>query len=92
MALGLEVDRHFIERIGNVLICFDADLRFHRVVGQTRRHVDDLGNHGGTGNRNRHILQPGLGANDHVLECLRDRIDFGNVLSTTELGGIGCTA
>ena len=41
-----EIEADFLDRIRDVLVRLDLDLRFHVLFGEVRGHGDDLGDHG----------------------------------------------
>ncbi|MNE32434.1 hypothetical protein D3C80_1260460 [compost metagenome] len=77
--LHLEVDRHFLKRIGNVLIGFDLQLVLEVIIGKTGIHFDGLGDHRGASDSDRYGFHSGLGFGQQARKGLPDALKLGNV-------------
>ena len=77
--LNLKIQGHFIQRIRNVLICFEADLVFHLELVKATVHFDDLGDDRRTGHRDSSLFDAGAGLGRHPLEHFAHSFDVGDI-------------
>ena len=75
----LEIEADFLDRVRDVLIRLDLDLRFHVLVGQVGRHRHDLGDDGRAGDGRRGKLRLGAGTGQGAADGLAYCLDFDDV-------------
>ncbi|MNQ66837.1 hypothetical protein D3C85_813390 [compost metagenome] len=79
-ALHFEIDGHFFQRVGDVLVGLDLQLVLQVVVGEPGFHFDGLGDHGRTGHGYRSDLDAGTCLGDHSGKGLPHALQLSNVL------------
>ena len=79
-AQDLEIQIHFFDGIGNVLIGLDLDLLFHVLQAQAVRHGNHLGDCRGAGHCSRRVLGAGAGSGDRAQDRLADDFDLDYLL------------
>ena len=78
--LNLEIDGHFFQRVGNVLIRLDLELILQIVLGKPGFHFDGFGDDGRTGNGYGSCLDAALGLGQYARQGLTDPLQLGDIL------------